>query len=1131
MAKLNAGGCDAARVSPDFSDDEVFEKNRVWRPLRFNGPSSEVAHQTLQVVPLDVEHEHDTNKSASATSSNHGSCQTVYDADERVWANSVSSQNFTTNENNHWPGGVRSQVIKSESSEHQREGAAAERASVALQYRRHQLQLERQHSIVDGLLFEIYDRWHGHRADSFDSDTFTECSSTSEVFHGRWDSSYETAAEQERHERQFSRSFLETQSMVQLRRLVHDMQRGINQMSGRLVRQLKRRDRHLARLARHSDVVTAILQAASLKRQIDTRMKFSVTPAPGQSAFDQWKDAMKAVNRLPMGLPPEFRKKVWLSLADHYIRKLKIDWHKTVRLAFNERSNPDDDKLGMQIVKDLHRTGCSSFSGQDNEEDRAVLKRVLLAYARWNKRIGYCQGFNVIAALLLNVMERKEDDALKVMIYLIDHVLPESYFDNNLRALSVDMAVFRDLLRLTLPTLSRHLDRLQHAAQDVNTGACYEPPLTNVFTMQWFLTLFATCLPKEVVLRVWDAILLEGSEVLLRTALCLWGKLARRIMKVDSADEFYSLMGELSSHMMEGTVFNSDDMIKAIYAIAPFPFPQLMELREKYTYNIRPFSSANPTPGRKASRMAKAVLYSDEDELDEEEMRALTGSFPGIAPMQVGRGKGTDISVVGPGAYGADSELVTGSRDSVYMERMSTDITALKMQYDKVRQRQRQAHVIIAGAAASAKKPVEVKPKTQAPVLVPKIETPLAMNHLFVGKVQGGRNRLVTHGPRIASTYTPHNNTLTKQLEAVAAAQAVSRSKRSPAKQSSAAPLQQGEDNKPLQACPTTGEEEKPQGEKPQDSPLEDLATDMVTDTCEEAPTAGEESALGAADMDTDCASVKDQGCGKETLHPDQSVPSTDNDVPCMELSAELSTAPSQADEVDNQHSSGDDSVHPVVSPEPSEEEEEVVKSPTFSLESGGDGEIELCQVEVENSEQDSGIVLSSSSLDGSGESSPVKKAQRPVSIQLRIAGPVHSSSNLRHHWLESYEHSDSNSLKSSGTMGSTNSAPIGSSSGHMTLLSVLAPATTPTHSQRSSSTTPIPSPATVSPLSPSHPSLLSSPMKSGRPFNPFPVKHVNTNRAKTGLKLGLYTPSTLEHIQGQLLGGLVARKARNASS
>ena len=39
---------------------------------------------------------------------------------------------------------------------------------------------------------------------------------------------------------------------------------------------------------------------------------------------------------------------------------------------------------------------------------------MLLAYARRNKAVGYCQGFNVIAALILQVMERNEEDALKV---------------------------------------------------------------------------------------------------------------------------------------------------------------------------------------------------------------------------------------------------------------------------------------------------------------------------------------------------------------------------------------------------------------------------------------------------------------------------------------------------------------------------------------------------------------------------------------------------------------------------------------------------------------------------------------------------------------------------------------------
>ena len=47
-----------------------------------------------------------------------------------------------------------------------------------------------------------------------------------------------------------------------------------------------------------------------------------------------------------------------------------------------------------------------------------MLKRVLLAYARWNKNVGYCQGFNILAALILEVVEGNEGDALKVSVRL-----------------------------------------------------------------------------------------------------------------------------------------------------------------------------------------------------------------------------------------------------------------------------------------------------------------------------------------------------------------------------------------------------------------------------------------------------------------------------------------------------------------------------------------------------------------------------------------------------------------------------------------------------------------------------------------------------------------------------------------
>ncbi len=39
----------------------------------------------------------------------------------------------------------------------------------------------------------------------------------------------------------------------------------------------------------------------------------------------------------------------------------------------------------------------------------------------------------MLAALILEVMDCKTHDSLKVMIYLIEEVLPESYYANNLR--------------------------------------------------------------------------------------------------------------------------------------------------------------------------------------------------------------------------------------------------------------------------------------------------------------------------------------------------------------------------------------------------------------------------------------------------------------------------------------------------------------------------------------------------------------------------------------------------------------------------------------------------------------------------------------------------------------------------
>uniref|UniRef100_A0A3B4DD68 TBC1 domain family member 30 n=1 Tax=Pygocentrus nattereri TaxID=42514 RepID=A0A3B4DD68_PYGNA len=617
-------------------------------------------------------------------------------------------------------------------------------------------------SIVDCLLVELYDTCSspGRRgADSWDSST--EASGPEAALSRSNTGSSFLQELQGKHTRRHQMSYLSQKDPEELKWIIQEVNYRIGIQSAKLVRQLKRKDRFHHKYQKKCDIVTACLQAVSQKRRVDTRLKFTLEPSLGKNGFQQWYDALKAVARLPTGIPKEWRKRVWLTLADQYLHSISIDWEKTMRFAFNERSNPDDDSLGIQIVKDLHRTGCSSYCGQEAEQDRVVLKRVLLAYARWNKTVGYCQGFNVLAALILEVTEGNEGDALKVMIYLIDKVLPDSYFANNLRALSVDMAVFRDLLRLKLPELSQHLHHLQKVANRTGGGS-YEPPLTNVFTMQWFLTMFATCLPHHTVLKIWDSVFFEGSEVLLRVALAIWAKLGERIEECQTADEFYSTMGILTQEMLEHNLVDSNELMQTVYSMADFPFPQLAELREKYTYNITPF----PAPVKANGRCS-----DDDGDMDDEDsiVTALgcLGPLGGLLAPEIQRyqkhlkeqrgeqsSPSSNMAELSPGAVGAGRAEHQATMNSMMLERMSTDIRALTKQYLRVKRRQQQQAGLLY---------IHTDKCPATSVLASQVHTSPVVNHLFLGRKpraaqHPSRNGDVHAGPPPQAQSTPNQD-------------------------------------------------------------------------------------------------------------------------------------------------------------------------------------------------------------------------------------------------------------------------------------------------------------------------------------------------------------------------------------
>ena len=412
-------------------------------------------------------------------------------------------------------------------------------------------------------------------------------------------------------------------------------------------------------------------------------------------------------------------------------------------------------------------------------------------------------------------------------------------------------------------------------------------------------------------------------------------------------------------------------------------------------------------------------------------------------------------------------------------------------------------------------------------------------------QVQGGRNRLVTDGPRITTTTAPRNSLLTKQLQAVAAAQASSRGKSSPGETPPVVRGSQsaGQPPEPPQRRASREGEEASECQ-PQESPQR---CDSEERLCEGSPADCGKGDAGSRDLGVQSEAAP---CGADVVGSEDgskdgartisviSRSESENQVfesrpeplpvgDAVPSTASDALAPAIAVD-DTSYSSGDETKY--FSPKPTTEDADSI---AFSSQSGFSSIQSHGKVpgSFESKEDDSGVVLSPVT---SSQSSP-EKAQRPASIQLwaRDTAKVEASADNKtvNRSKEDCMQGGTN-IRPDVVISRSHSAPNGSAF-HMAVTPVLTPSTTPTHSQAmsfSAASTPTTATAQLL-LSPSHPPPLTSPVKTNRPFNPFPVKHVNTNRAKTGLKLGLYTPSTLQHIQGQLCGGSLGRKARNASS
>ncbi|KAG6497456.1 hypothetical protein ZIOFF_045356 [Zingiber officinale] len=311
---------------------------------------------------------------------------------------------------------------------------------------------------------------------------------------------------------------------------------------------------------------------------VDLKKNMASQGVTEESSFP-WKEELECLVR--GGLPMTLRGELWQAFVGAGVRRVEgyycslldqeamTDITEADALPKNEAENrsrlsQETDKWTGQIEKDLPRT----FPGHPalDENGRNALRRLLIAYARHNPSVGYCQAMNFFAGLLLLLMP--EENAFWTLTGIVDDYF-DGYYSEDMIECQVDQLVLEELARERFHKLVNHLDHL---------GV-----LVAWVTGPWFLSIFVNILPWESVLRVWDLILFDGNRVMLfRTTLALMELYGPAIMTTKDAGDAITLLQTLAGSSFDG----SQLILTACVGYQVVNEMQLQELRTRHRPSV-----------------------------------------------------------------------------------------------------------------------------------------------------------------------------------------------------------------------------------------------------------------------------------------------------------------------------------------------------------------------------------------------------------------------------------------------------------------------------------------------------------------------------------------------------------------
>lgn len=194
------------------------------------------------------------------------------------------------------------------------------------------------------------------------------------------------------------------------------------------------------------------------------------------------------------GIPKEFRGIIWQLISKSKNFQLEEFY---IQLK-NETSIHE-----KAIKRDLTRT--SFFTHVEQVGKLEELFNVIKAYLLFDPDVGYTQGMIFVGVPL--IMNMTDLECFCILVTIMKEYNLRSLFSPEMKGLHLLLYEFDRLLEMYCPRLFNHL---------VKQGI-----KSSMFALQWFLTFFAYKFPLDIVLRIYDIVITQGMESILKFAINL----------------------------------------------------------------------------------------------------------------------------------------------------------------------------------------------------------------------------------------------------------------------------------------------------------------------------------------------------------------------------------------------------------------------------------------------------------------------------------------------------------------------------------------------------------------------------------------------------------------------------------